>query len=264
MKIGEAAKKAGISPGNIRFYEKKGLLKPSREESSSYRNYTEEDVERLKRILVLRKTDLSVENIFLLLDGKEDPGFLLRKQEEILENQMRELEGSLLLCRKLEQEEDLLKADPEKYLQFIQKEEQKGRRFSPAEELLGELSDFTAECYGGSGWFTAVFGNWAEKNNTIALSQSPRAVLFHDVEKNKPRGFLSVKTRAGKSLMSDILVSSPGASYEEKQNGEDLQPSCKHIKGQHQCGKVRIYGKVLGRTYHFQTRADIVEGSGHG
>ena len=75
---------------------------------------------------------------------------------------MRELEGSLLLCRKLEQEEDLLKADPEKYLQFIQKEEQKGRRFSPAEELLGELSDFTAECYGGSGWFTAVFGSWAD------------------------------------------------------------------------------------------------------
>ena len=66
------------------------------------------------------------------------------------------------------------------------------------------------------------------------------------------------------SLMSDILVSSPGASYEEKQDGEDLQSSCKHIKGQHQCGKVRIYGKVLGRTYHFQTRADIVEGSGHG
>ena len=239
MKIGEAAKKAGISPGNIRFYEKKGLLKPSREESSSYRNYTEEDVERLKRILVLRKTDLSVENIFLLLGGKEDPGFLLRKQEEILENQMRELEGSLLLCRKLEQEEDLLKADPEKYLQFIQKEEQKGRRFSPAEELLGELSDFTAECYGGSGWFTAVFGNWAEKNNTIALSQSPRAVLFLDVEKKKDSpGFLSVKTRAGKSLMSDILVSSPGASYEEQQDGEDLQSSCKHVEGEHQCRKV--------------------------
>lgn len=162
MKIGEAAKKAGISPGNIRFYEKKGLLKPAREESSSYRNYTEEDVERLKRILILRKTDLSVENIALLLEGKEDPGILLRNQEEILESKMKELEGSLLLCRKLEQEEDLLKEDPEKYLQFIQKEEQEGRRFSPAEELLGELSDFTAECYGGSGWFTAVFGSWAD------------------------------------------------------------------------------------------------------
>ena len=98
-----------------------------------------------------------LENVF-----REDQVTNGDAQEEMLENQMRELEGSLLLCRKLGQEKDLLKADPEKYLQFIQKEEQKGRRFSPAEELLGELSDFTAECYGGSGWFTAVFGSWAD------------------------------------------------------------------------------------------------------
>lgn len=39
---------------------------------------------------------------------------------------------------------------------------QEGRKFSPAEEMLGQISDFTAECYGGSGWFTAVFGRWAD------------------------------------------------------------------------------------------------------
>ena len=162
MKIGEAAKKAGISPGNIRFYEKKGLLKPKREESSSYRSYTEEDVERLKRILVFRKADLSVESIALLLEGKEEAETLLEKQEEVLEGKMKELEGSLLLCRKLKQEKDPLKADPEEYLRFIREEEQEGRKFSPAEEMLGQISDFTAECYGGSGWFTAVFGRWAD------------------------------------------------------------------------------------------------------
>ena len=162
MKIGEAAKKAGISPGNIRFYEKKGLLKPKREESSSYRSYTEEDVERLKRILVFRKADLSVESIALLLEGKEEAETLLEKQEEVLEGKMKELEGSLLLCRKLKQEKDPLKADPEEYLRFIREEEQEGRKFSPAEEMLGQISDFTAECYGGSGWLTAVFGRWAD------------------------------------------------------------------------------------------------------
>ena len=55
-----------------------------------------------------------------------------------------------------------LKADPEEYLRFIREEEQEGRKFSPAEEMLGQISDFTAECYGGSGWFTAVFGRWAD------------------------------------------------------------------------------------------------------
>ena len=177
MKIGEAAKKAGISPGNIRFYEKKGLLKPSREESSSYRNYTEEDVERLKRILVLRKTDLSVENIFLLLDGKEDPGFLLRNRRNSGKSDER-IGGFSSPLQKTGTGGRSSESRSGEIPSVYQKEEQKGRRFSPAEELLGELSDFTAECYGGSGWFTAVFGNWAEKNNTIALSQSPPGCPF--------------------------------------------------------------------------------------
>ena len=53
-------------------------------------------------------------------------------------------------------------ASSEEYLRFIREEEQEGRKFSPAEEMLGQISDFTAECYGGSGWFTAVFGRWAD------------------------------------------------------------------------------------------------------
>lgn len=160
MKIGEAAKKAGISASNIRFYEKKGLLEPKRDESS-YRNYTEADVERLKRILVFRKMDLPVEKIALILEGEEDVKTALRHQEEKLESQMKELEGSLMLCRKLEGEENPLEVDPEEYLCFIQEEEQEGRKFSQAEELLWELSEFAADQYGGSGWFTAVFGSWA-------------------------------------------------------------------------------------------------------
>lgn len=137
MKIGEAAKKAGISPGNIRFYEKKGLLKPKREESSSYRSYTEEDVERLKRILVFRKTDLSVESIALLLEGEEEAETLLEKQEEVLEGKMKV---------------------------------QEGRKFSPAEEMLGQISYFTAECYGGSGLFLiynlSFLKYWSNKRKT--------------------------------------------------------------------------------------------------
>ena len=83
---------------------------------------------------------------------------------------MKELEGSLLLCRKLKQEEDPLKADPEEYLRFIREEEQEGRKFSPAEEMLGQISDFTAECYGGSGWFLvynlSFLKYWSNKRKT--------------------------------------------------------------------------------------------------
>ena len=44
MRIGEIAQLTGLSVSNIRFYEKKGLIGPQREDGSKYRNYTEDDL----------------------------------------------------------------------------------------------------------------------------------------------------------------------------------------------------------------------------
>ena len=37
MRIGEVAKRTGLNVSNVRFYERKGLLAPVREEESNYR-----------------------------------------------------------------------------------------------------------------------------------------------------------------------------------------------------------------------------------
>ena len=42
MKISEAAKLTGLNVSSIRFYERKGLLMPQREDGSKYRDYTDE------------------------------------------------------------------------------------------------------------------------------------------------------------------------------------------------------------------------------
>lgn len=60
MRIGEVAKLTGLSDSNIRFYEKKGLLASARVQESKYRDYTQEDVETLKRILLYRKLNISI------------------------------------------------------------------------------------------------------------------------------------------------------------------------------------------------------------
>lgn len=52
MRIGEIAKLTGLNISNIRFYERKGLLCPEREEDSKYRDYTEADVLRVKEIML--------------------------------------------------------------------------------------------------------------------------------------------------------------------------------------------------------------------
>src|SRR5579859_781745 len=54
LKIGDVAKKVGMSPSVIRSWESLGLARPRRTESK-YRLYTAEDVKLLKRARFLRK-----------------------------------------------------------------------------------------------------------------------------------------------------------------------------------------------------------------
>lgn len=143
MKIGDAAKATGLSVSNIRFYEKKGLLTPGRREESQYREYGPEDVRRLKEIMLLRKMGLSVESIYLLYQGQADLGSLVRRQQEELKGQIEELEGALELCRKMEGEPDLAAVDVDTWLHYVHEEEEKGRKFAQAEELLEDLAEFS-------------------------------------------------------------------------------------------------------------------------
>lgn len=164
MKIGEAAKETGLSISNIRFYEKKGLLEPARDQASKYRNYTEEDILRLKKIIIFRKMDLSVEQIDTMLRGKTDAKEVLKKQERELLNKIQELEGALELCRVLEKEESPLDIDPGQYLDYIAQEEKKGKKFSKAEEFLDGMLESAEALSGGMqsvGFWGEILGPYA-------------------------------------------------------------------------------------------------------
>ena len=60
MKIGQAAQLTGLTISNIRFYERKGLLEPERNDQSKYRNYSEQDIRRLKQIILYRKMNMPI------------------------------------------------------------------------------------------------------------------------------------------------------------------------------------------------------------
>ena len=94
MKISEAAKLTGLNVSSIRFYERKGLLMPQREDGSKYRDYTDEDVQRIRQILLYRKMGISAETIELILKGKAVPGEILAEQKRVLEEQITELKGA--------------------------------------------------------------------------------------------------------------------------------------------------------------------------
>ena len=63
MKIKEVEEIVGLARSNIRYYERQGLLHPERDQENSYREYTEEDIERILQIKTLRMLGLTIADI---------------------------------------------------------------------------------------------------------------------------------------------------------------------------------------------------------
>ena len=67
LRIGEAAKRTGVSAANIRYYEKEGLLAPAQRQDNDYRLYGEADLHRLRFIRMCRAMDMSLDEVRSLL-----------------------------------------------------------------------------------------------------------------------------------------------------------------------------------------------------
>lgn len=85
MKIGELAKRAGVSHRTVHYYEGLGLIAPIEREGASHRLYEEEAFHRLEKIAALKKLGLSLDEISSVIDlyfgGAE--GMLEGKQKVI-------------------------------------------------------------------------------------------------------------------------------------------------------------------------------------
>lgn len=68
LSIGAAARRAGVRPSAIRYYDSLGLL-PSSRRASGWREFDEEDVSRLHVIRTARELGFSLDEIRELLDG---------------------------------------------------------------------------------------------------------------------------------------------------------------------------------------------------
>ena len=68
MKINDVEKITGLTQKAIRLYEGKGLIRIARDENG-YRNYSQEDLETLKKIKLFRSVGVSIADIKLYLFG---------------------------------------------------------------------------------------------------------------------------------------------------------------------------------------------------
>ncbi len=72
-RIGELARKAGVTARTVRYYESLGLLKTQDRQDGGQRYYTDEDLVYLNRIIQLKRYGLSLEEIAEIIRlGNED------------------------------------------------------------------------------------------------------------------------------------------------------------------------------------------------
>lgn len=63
MKIGEVARRAGVSIDTVRFYEQRGVLPPALRRPSGYRDYNPSTVDRIQLARQMQSVGLSLDEI---------------------------------------------------------------------------------------------------------------------------------------------------------------------------------------------------------
>ena len=86
MTIQEMERRSGLERTNIRFYEREGLLNPQRRENG-YRDYSEEDLQLLLKIKLLRRLGFPLDAIRSLKNG-----------DTALQNNVRDITANINSC----------------------------------------------------------------------------------------------------------------------------------------------------------------------
>ena len=116
MNIKEIEERSGLTRANIRYYEQEGLLAPARRENK-YRDYSEEDLETLLRVALLRSLGFSLEEIRRLQSGEADFAAAMRERSAALESEGQRLLAARNVCDAISREVTSYSAlRPENYL----------------------------------------------------------------------------------------------------------------------------------------------------
>ena len=112
LTIGELAKAGDVPTSTVRYYERAGLLRPSRRSGSNYRLYSNEDLHRLRFVRAAQATGFTLDDIKQLLrpahcdkvqaliEGRlSEVGTRMRELRHV----QRVLRGALDLCREHEE-----------------------------------------------------------------------------------------------------------------------------------------------------------------
>lgn len=103
MTIREVERRSGLERGNIRFYEREGLIEPVRQENG-YRDYSEDDLALLLKIRLLRRLGFSLEAIRAMSCDRIDLEHALAQRLGEIEAERRALDAAEQVCACMRQD----------------------------------------------------------------------------------------------------------------------------------------------------------------
>ncbi|MEX3008762.1 MerR family transcriptional regulator [Hoeflea sp. TYP-13] len=97
MRIGEVARRSGLSRDTIRFYERNGLIGSTEgpDRTNSYRDYHEAVFDRLQMIDEAQKAGFTISELLFFLRQIEGPSPEDLDVEEFLDQKIREVEANI-------------------------------------------------------------------------------------------------------------------------------------------------------------------------
>ena len=115
MRTNEVEETLGLGREAIRYYINKGLLKSARDKNG-YREYVEEDLAQLKRVLVLRDLGFSIQEISEILKGDEVISkAILEERQQAIQQEKERVARALEICSDLIASDADINFDPEPY-----------------------------------------------------------------------------------------------------------------------------------------------------
>lgn len=103
MNIREVEELTGLVRANIRYYEQEGFFTSERE-SNGYRNYSDEDVQVLKRIKLLRMLQVPIEEIHRIQSDELLMCTVLERSIRQAEEKKKELNSAQQICKRMNED----------------------------------------------------------------------------------------------------------------------------------------------------------------
>src|SRR5687768_12912826 len=89
--VSQVARLAHVTVRTLHHYDEIGLLTPSDRSDAGYRRYSDHDLERLQQVLFYRELGFPLDQIAVILDGRDDAGEHLRTQRRLLNERIERL-----------------------------------------------------------------------------------------------------------------------------------------------------------------------------